>query len=141
MRCGPASTDVPAGLQFGIFYGRHVHRGLERSGIQSEARAGSPEAGQLQGRSDPLSPAQQLLTNQTANGQILVEMWKQVGLNVQIEMKENWGQIQDPAGADARVRDWSDWARFNDPVVLDGRPARPERRSPAEDRRVDRTPR
>ena len=37
-------------------------------------------------------------TNQTANGQIMAEMWKQVGLNVEIEMKENWGQIHDPAG-------------------------------------------
>ncbi|OYW86872.1 MAG: hypothetical protein B7Z20_06420, partial [Sphingobium sp. 32-64-5] len=31
--------------------------------------------------------------------QILVEGWRQAGLNVQIEMKENWGQVQ-AAGPD-----------------------------------------
>jgi peptide/nickel transport system substrate-binding protein len=54
-------------------------------------------------------------TNQTANGQIMVEMWKQVGLNVEIQMKENWGQIHDPSGAKG-VRDWSAGAAFSDPV-------------------------
>ena len=55
-------------------------------------------------------------TNQTANGQVMVEMWKQVGLNVQIEMKENWAQIHDPEGVKG-VRDWSTSASFNDPVT------------------------
>jgi len=32
-------------------------------------------------------------TLEIATGQILVEMWKAVGLNVKIEMKENWSQI------------------------------------------------
>ena len=32
-------------------------------------------------------------TNQVATAQVLVEMWKSVGLNVQIETKENWSQI------------------------------------------------
>jgi peptide/nickel transport system substrate-binding protein len=54
-------------------------------------------------------------TNQTATAQILVEMWRQVGLNVQIEMKENWGQIFDRNSPRA-VRDWSNSAVFSDPV-------------------------
>src|SRR5690606_30885022 len=45
-------------------------------------------------------------TNQTPNAQIMVEMWKQVGLNVEIQMMENWAQIHDPAGLKG-VRDWS----------------------------------
>lgn len=32
-------------------------------------------------------------TNQVPSSQILVEGWRQAGLNVVIEMKENWGQI------------------------------------------------
>jgi peptide/nickel transport system substrate-binding protein len=37
-------------------------------------------------------------TNQTANGQVLTEMWQKAGINVVIEMKENWTQIFDRAG-------------------------------------------
>jgi len=32
-------------------------------------------------------------TLEIATGQVLVEMWKAVGLNVKLEMKENWSQI------------------------------------------------
>jgi peptide/nickel transport system substrate-binding protein len=54
-------------------------------------------------------------TNQTATGQVLVEMWKQVGLNIEIEMKENWQQILEKTPTRA-VRDWSNSASFSDPV-------------------------
>jgi peptide/nickel transport system substrate-binding protein len=54
-------------------------------------------------------------TNQTATAQVLVEMWKAVGLNVQIESKENWTQIMERSTGRA-VRDWSNSAPFNDPV-------------------------
>ncbi len=54
-------------------------------------------------------------TNQVATAQILVEMWKAVGLNVQIETKENWTQIMERNNTRA-VRDWSNSAPFNDPV-------------------------
>ncbi|MEJ1159749.1 ABC transporter substrate-binding protein [Prosthecomicrobium sp. N25] len=54
-------------------------------------------------------------TNQVATAQVLVEMWKSVGLNVQIESKENWTQIME-RGTARGVRDWSNSAPFNDPV-------------------------
>jgi peptide/nickel transport system substrate-binding protein len=54
-------------------------------------------------------------TNQTATAQVLVEMWKAVGINVQIETKENWTQIMERTPTRA-VRDWSNSAPFNDPV-------------------------
>lgn len=54
-------------------------------------------------------------TNQTSTAQILVEMWRGVGLNVQIETKENWTQIMERTPARA-IRDWSNSAPFNDPV-------------------------
>lgn len=54
-------------------------------------------------------------TNQVATAQILIEMWKAIGLNVQIESKENWTQIMERTPTRA-VRDWSNSAPFNDPV-------------------------
>ncbi|QYU70565.1 hypothetical protein J4558_10785 [Leptolyngbya sp. 15MV] len=54
-------------------------------------------------------------TNQNATAQVMVEMWRAVGLNVQIEMKENWAQILERSPTRA-VRDWSNSAPFNDPV-------------------------
>jgi peptide/nickel transport system substrate-binding protein len=54
-------------------------------------------------------------TNQNATAQILVEMWKAVGLNIQLQMVENWQQIMQRNETRA-VRDWSNSALFNDPV-------------------------
>jgi peptide/nickel transport system substrate-binding protein len=54
-------------------------------------------------------------TNQTATGQVLTEMWRQAGINVQIQMKENWSQVFEKTPSRA-VRDWSNSATFNDPV-------------------------
>ncbi|WP_207478507.1 ABC transporter substrate-binding protein [Arenibaculum pallidiluteum] len=54
-------------------------------------------------------------TNQTATAQLLAEMWKEAGLNVEIEMKENWQQVLERTPGRA-VRDWSNSAPFNDPV-------------------------
>ena len=53
--------------------------------------------------------------NQVATAQVLVEMWKEAGLNVVIEMKENFSQVFEKGPARA-VRDWSSSAPFNDPV-------------------------
>ena len=53
--------------------------------------------------------------NQTATGQILTEMWRQVGLNVEIQMKENFSQVFD-RGSPRGVRDWSNSALYNDPL-------------------------
>jgi peptide/nickel transport system substrate-binding protein len=46
---------------------------------------------------------------------VLAEGWKQAGLNVVIEMKENWSQILQADGSRG-VRDNSNTAFFNDPV-------------------------
>ncbi len=54
-------------------------------------------------------------TNQVQSAQTVVEMWKAVGLNVEITMKENWSQILEKTPSRA-VRDWSNSAPFNDPV-------------------------
>ena len=52
--------------------------------------------------------------NQTQTAQILVEMWRAVGLNVELQMKENWQQIFEKTNRG--VRDWSNSAPYSDPV-------------------------
>ena len=54
-------------------------------------------------------------TAEVATAQVLAEMWKAVGLNVEIELKENWPQVLDKSGPRG-VRDWSNSAVFDDPV-------------------------
>ncbi len=56
-------------------------------------------------------------TNQTANGQIMVEMWKQVGLNVEIEMRGELGQIHDPRRRQGRPRLVGFGNSINDPIT------------------------
>lgn len=73
------------------------------------------EAG-YKGEAIPFRVLNNYYTNQVANAQVLVEMWRSVGLNVEIQMKENWQQIfnkDTPRG----VRDWSNSAPYNDPVA------------------------
>lgn len=52
-------------------------------------------------------------TLQVQTAQILQEMWRAVGVNVAIEMKENWSQVQDPAGRG--IFDASDTIFWQDP--------------------------
>jgi len=108
-------TRVPKGLQF-EFYGDMFVNGWEPPAYDPKlAQSLLKEAG-YKGDAIPFRVLNNYYTNQVANAQIMVEMWKQVGLNVQIQMKENWGQIHD-AAAPRGVRDWSAGGAFNDPVA------------------------
>lgn len=110
-------TSVPAGLQFESFRASDMfidgwaapefNPELARELLQKAGYKGDPI---------PFRLLNNYYTNQVANGQIMVEMWKQAGLNVEIEMKENWGQIHDPAGIKG-VRDWSASNTINDPIT------------------------
>jgi peptide/nickel transport system substrate-binding protein len=80
----------------------------------AEARRLLREAG-YKGEPIPYRLLNNYYTNQVATAQVLVEMWRAVGLNVQIEMKENWQQIFDTS-SQRGIRDWSNSAAFNDPV-------------------------
>jgi peptide/nickel transport system substrate-binding protein len=54
-------------------------------------------------------------TLQNATAQVLVEMWKAVGVNVKLDFKENWQQVY--ATDTARgIRDWSNSVLWQDPV-------------------------
>jgi peptide/nickel transport system substrate-binding protein len=107
-------TEVPKGLQWPYFDDMFIADWSVPKFDQAEARRLLKEAG-YKGDVIPYRLLNNYYTNQTPTGQILVEMWKQVGLNVQIEMKENWSQILERSPGRA-VRDWSNSAPFNDPV-------------------------
>ncbi|MEJ1975087.1 MAG: ABC transporter substrate-binding protein [Acetobacteraceae bacterium] len=107
-------TVVPAGLQW-PFYGEMFVQGWTVPDYDlDQARALVKQAG-YKGDPIPYRLLNDYYTNQVATGQVLVEMWQQAGLNVEIGMKENWTQIMERSPSRA-IRDWSNSAPFNDPV-------------------------
>jgi peptide/nickel transport system substrate-binding protein len=108
-------TAVPKGLQLES-YGDMLVRDWEVPRYDpAEARRLLREAG-YRGQPIPYRLLNNYYTNQTATAQVLVEMWRAVGLNVQIEMRENWNQITDRA-TQRGIRDWSVTSLFADPVA------------------------
>ncbi|MFT8242549.1 ABC transporter substrate-binding protein [Roseomonas sp. BN140053] len=107
-------TVVPKGLQWDYYGQMFVSDWSVPKFDQAEARRLLREAG-YKGDPIPYRLLNNYYTNQTPTAQVLVEMWQQVGLNVRIEMKENWTQVLDRNGQRG-VYDWSASAPFNDPV-------------------------
>ena len=79
-----------------------------------KARQLLKEAG-YKGETIPYRVLNNYYTGQVQKAQIMVEMWRAVGVNVEIQMVENWSQIYDPSSPRG-IRDWSNSAGFNDPV-------------------------
>ena len=107
-------TEVPAGLQW-PFYGQMFVADWRVPEFDLARARELIRASGYKGDPVPYRLLNNYYTNQVATSQILVEMWRQAGVNVEIEMKENWTQIRDrskPRG----VRDWSAGAAFPDPV-------------------------
>ena len=107
-------TVVPKGLQWDYYGDMMVSDWAAPKYDPREAQNLLKQAG-YKGDPIPYRLLNNYYTNQTPTAQVLVEMWKAVGLNVQIEMKENWTQILDRNG-ERGVYDWSASAPFNDPV-------------------------
>jgi peptide/nickel transport system substrate-binding protein len=107
-------TVVPKGLQWD-YYGEMFHAdwSVPRFDL-AEARRLVREAG-YRGDPIPYRLLNNYYTNQVGTAQILVEMWRQAGLNVEIQMVENWAQIFSRE-TQRGIRDWSNSAPFNDPV-------------------------
>ena len=107
-------TRVPPGLQW-EFYGPMFHADWTVPTYDVHlARRLAREAG-YRGDPIPYRCLNNYYTNQNATAQILVEMWKAAGLNVQLQMVENWQQIMQRNETRA-IRDWSNSALYNDPV-------------------------
>jgi len=107
-------TRIPAGLQWEFYADMFVPTWTVPEFDLAKARDLVKAAG-YKGDPIPYRLLNNYYTNQAFNAQALVEMWRQAGLNVQIEMKENWGQIFERSPTRA-IRDWSNSAPFNDPV-------------------------
>ena len=111
---------VPRGEQF-EFYGPMYQADWEAPRFDpAEARRLLREAN-YRGEPIPYRLLNNYYTAQVATAQILVEGWRAVGLNVHIEMRENFPQVLSSQGAGTLagrgVRDWSNSASFNDPVA------------------------
>ena len=107
-------TEIPKGLQWSFYGDMFIADWSVPAYDPAEARRLLREAG-YRGEPVPYRLLNNYYTNQVGTAQILVEMWRQVGLNVQIEMKENWSQILERSPTRA-VRDWSNSGLFSDPV-------------------------
>jgi peptide/nickel transport system substrate-binding protein len=107
-------TVIPKGLQWEFYGDMFIADWSVPAYDPAEARRLLREAG-YRGEPIPYRLLNNYYTGQVGTAQILVEMWRQVGLNVQIEMKENWSQILERSPNRA-VRDWSNSGLFSDPV-------------------------
>ena len=107
-------TDVPRGLQWD-FYGDMLVRDWTVPQYDVARARELVKAAGYNGDPIPYRLLNNYYINQVPTAQVLVEMWQQAGLNVQIEMKENWSQIFERTTARG-IRDWSNSAPFNDPV-------------------------
>ncbi len=107
-------TRVPKGLQWEFFGDMFIADWNTPEYNPGRARELLKAAG-YKGDPIPYRLLNNYYVNQVPTSQVLVEMWKQVGINVAIEMKESFVQLRDrtlPRG----VRDWSSGATLNDPV-------------------------
>ena len=114
-------TRVPAGLQWEFYGPMFVENWTVPEYDIAKAKA-LLKAANYKGDPIPYRLLNNYYTNQVATAQLLVEMWRQAGLNVQIEMKENWQQIFD-ANSQARRARLVQQRRLQRPDLLDRRPA------------------
>jgi peptide/nickel transport system substrate-binding protein len=107
-------TSVPKGLQWSYYDDMFVNDWSVPAYDPKVAQDLLKAAG-YKGEVIPYRLLNNYYTNQVQTAQAVVEMWKAVGLNVEIQMKENWSQIMERTPTRG-VRDWSNSAPFNDPV-------------------------
>ncbi|MGL5114075.1 MAG: ABC transporter substrate-binding protein, partial [Beijerinckiaceae bacterium] len=107
-------TKVPAGLQW-EYYGDMFHADWTVPAYDPKIAQDLLRQAGYKGDPIPYRLLNNYYTNQNATAQVLVEMWKAAGINVQIDSKENWSQIMQRNDARA-IRDWSNSAPFSDPV-------------------------
>lgn len=107
-------TSVPAGLQW-EYYDSMFQKDWTVPKYNPQLAAKLIKETGYKGQPIPYRVLNNYYTNQVQTAQVLVEMWRAVGLNIDLQMKENWQQIFD-GNSPRAVRDWSNSAPFNDPV-------------------------
>lgn len=107
-------TRVPPGLQW-EFYGPMFIEGWTVPAYDpARAQALLREAG-YRGEPIPYRIRNNYYAAEVSTAQVLAEMWRAVGIEARIEVKENWSQVL--ATVPVRgVRDWSNSAVFDDPM-------------------------
>ena len=107
-------TTVPPGHQ-NPAYGDFYMPDYPAPGFDPEkARALVKEAGYA-GQPIPYRILPNYYTLQLQTAQILVEMWRQVGLNIDLQVRENVGAVINPPEGRG-IRDWSNTIFWNDPA-------------------------
>ncbi len=111
-------TSVPAGLQWEYFGDMFQKDWTVPAYDPALAKKLVKEAG-YKGEPIPYRVLNNYYTNQVQTSQILAEMWRAVGLNIEIQMKENWQQIFD-RNTPRAVRDWSNSAtlKYTDSSIV-----------------------
>ena len=108
-------TKVPAGLQW-EYYGDMYLADWEVPAYDLDlAKKLVAESG-YDGAPITMRVLNNYYTNQVSTAQINAEAFRQIGLNIEIVMKENWQQIFDTESGPRMVRDWSNSAPYPDPV-------------------------
>jgi peptide/nickel transport system substrate-binding protein len=109
-------VDVPKGLQW-PFYGAFYDQEWQNPAFDlAKAKRLLAEAGY---KGEPIqyrALGYNYYTNQVPVSQVVAEMWRAAGLNVQIETRENWTQVLEKSPGRG-IRDWSNSAPYNDPVA------------------------
>ncbi len=107
-------SRVPPGLQW-EFYGPMFVAGWSVPPFDlAEAKRLLTAAG-YKGAPIPYRIRDDYYPAEVATAQVLAEMWRAAGLNVEIAVRENWSEVlatTPPRG----LRDWSNSATFDDPV-------------------------
>lgn len=107
-------TEVPRGWQMDVFGDMYLADRPKSAYDVAQAKALLQEAG-YDGEEIVYRSQQGYYTNQGQTAQILVSMWKQAGLNVRLDMVENWDQIYEDT-PDRGIFDGSFTAFYPDPV-------------------------
>lgn len=122
-------TEVPRGMQW-EFYGDYYIADHDNPAYDpDEARALLREAG-YNGEPITYRIRNDYYTAQMATGQILVEGWRAVGLNIQLQVVETTAQVWDVPDEIRGINDWSAGASVPDPSIQAatwGRAGRPWR--------------
>ncbi len=109
-------STVPNGFQMKSFGDMYIadHKGAEFN--PEKAKKLLKEAG-YNGEEISFRYMNDYYTGEVSTAQILEQMWSAVGFNIKLELKENWGQIQEDDVAKGRgIINWSGTAYLNDPV-------------------------